>query len=140
MQLEGVLEERLAQLSLLAQENAALKRREAALQSAVSSLAGSVSAATRAVLVSSAGDDAPGAMRAALRPCSPYSCSIADHKSFLRHMQQREAAVQVRGLRPSTTCRTARGSSPGWAVLVRTTGSWTLQHAAPATPLSLVPA
>jgi hypothetical protein len=89
-----------SQLSVLAQENSTLKRREAALQSAVSSLAGSVSAATKAVLVSSEAE-AADALRTTLESSSPdVRCSISDHKSFLLRMQQREAAVQVR----SDTC------------------------------------
>jgi len=84
------------------QENAELKRREAALQSAVGSLAGSVSAATTAVLVSSAAD-AADVRHATVRPHSPETpsgsswagCSFVDHKDFLLRMQQREAAVQV---------------------------------------------
>lgn len=85
------------QLSLLVQENAELKRREAALQSAVSSLAGSVSAATKAVLVSSS-VDAADALHATFRPASPdVRFSISDYKGFLLRMQQREAAVQVGG-------------------------------------------
>jgi hypothetical protein len=84
------------QLSLLVQENSELKRREAALQSAVSSLAGSVSAATKAVLVSSS-VDAADALHATFRPASPdVRFSISDYKGFLLRMQQREAAVQVR--------------------------------------------
>lgn len=119
------------QLTLLMQENAALKQREAALMSAIGSLAGSVSAATQAVLASSstgpigqAAATAPAAVAAAdggagqapaaaanssslARPGSPsdhpaaaclarFCSSITDGKSFLKRMQQRELAVQVR--------------------------------------------
>lgn len=84
------------QLSLLVAENSLLRRREAALQSAVTSLAGSVSAATQAVMVTSAADPAAALRATARAQPSDLRCSISDHKKFLLRMQQREAAVQVR--------------------------------------------
>lgn len=83
------------------EENSALKRREAALQSAVGSLAGSVSAVTNAVLVSTTAE-AVGVLHATVRP-DGVTPSIPNHKSFLVRMQQREAAVQVRRVRETSS-------------------------------------
>lgn len=77
LELEGVLEEKLAQLKLLEDENTKLRRREAALSTAVGSVEGSVNAKARVLRSKSLGEEL------ALSSSSPHQQSLADRVASL---------------------------------------------------------